>query len=153
VEVAVATACGENAQVGEPVRVACVGAIGRDDDGRLLLIRRGTEPGRGRWSVPGGRMEAGEAAVAAVSREVAEETGLQVHVGAAVGSVERPGRDGSTYVITDYVCTPTSDTRAVVPGDDAAAVAWVTDGELAAYDLVDGLYDALLAWGLLTRPD
>jgi ADP-ribose pyrophosphatase YjhB (NUDIX family) len=138
--------------VAERVPVACVGAIVRDDAGRLLLVRRRTDPGRGRWSIPGGRVRAGEDERAAVRREVAEETGLQVLAHAAVGSVERPGPDDSAYTITDYVCTLMSDPRAAIAGDDADAVAWVDDEELAAHDLVDGLYDALLAWGLLVPP-
>ena len=45
-------------------------------DGKLLLIRRGAEPSKGKWSVPGGRVEFGETLVEAVKREVREETGL-----------------------------------------------------------------------------
>ncbi|MGI8799897.1 MAG: NUDIX hydrolase, partial [Pseudonocardia sp.] len=58
--------------------VACVGAIVRDAAGRLLLVQRVNEPGAGRWSLPGGRVEPGETDQDAVVREVAEETGLQV---------------------------------------------------------------------------
>jgi ADP-ribose pyrophosphatase YjhB (NUDIX family) len=142
----------DNAVVTEPLRIPCVGGIVRDDAGRLLLIRRGTEPGLGRWSVPGGRVEPGEDDRAAVRREVAEETGLEVSAHAVVGTVERPGPGGSTYTITDYACGLASDPSAARAGDDADAVAWVADADLAGYDLVDGLYDALLGWGLVTRP-
>ncbi|MHB1912084.1 MAG: NUDIX domain-containing protein, partial [Acidimicrobiales bacterium] len=55
----------------------CVGAVVVDDD-RLLLIRRGHGPAAGEWSVPGGRVEAGETLAEAVVREVLEETGLEI---------------------------------------------------------------------------
>jgi len=50
--------------------VPCVGAVVFDDDGRLLLIRRGNPPAQGQWSLPGGRVEPGEQAVVAVLREL-----------------------------------------------------------------------------------
>jgi ADP-ribose pyrophosphatase YjhB (NUDIX family) len=59
------------------LRVDCVGGIVVDERGRLLLVRRGTEPGRGLWSVPGGRVEPGESDAEATAREVLEETGLR----------------------------------------------------------------------------
>jgi len=129
-------------------RVPCVGAIVRDETGRWLLIRRGTDPGRGQWSIPGGRVEAGESLAAAVAREVQEETGLTVTVGPVAGVVERAGRGGSTYEITDFLCTALpGDPRA---GDDADEARWVPADDLASYDLVDGLLDALRGWGLLS---
>ena len=80
--------------------VRCVGAVVFDPDGRMLLVRRANEPGRGLWSLPGGRVEPGETDVAALVREVLEETGLTVTVGRLVGRV----RIG-TYDVGDYVCT------------------------------------------------
>jgi ADP-ribose pyrophosphatase YjhB (NUDIX family) len=131
-------------------RVACAGAVVHDAAGRLLVIRRGTEPGRGRWSIPGGRCEPGEDAATTAVRETREETGLVVVAGAAAGRVERPGPGGVTYVIDDVVCTPTGGTLA--PGDDATDARWVTAAELAALPLVDGLLEALTDWTLLPRP-
>src|ERR1700722_6840361 len=93
-----------------PKRVRCVGAVLFDDAGRLLLIRRVNEPGRGRWSVPGGRVEDGETDQRAVIREVAEETGLAVEVTSWLGHVQRDGPDGTVFDIHDYSCRVTGGT-------------------------------------------
>jgi len=129
--------------------VPCAGGVVRDDAGRLLLVRRGREPGRGLWSLPGGRVEPGETAAEAVVREVREETGLDVVAGAVVGRVERPGPDGVTYGIDDLACVVRGgELRA---GDDADEVRWVTAGDLALLPLTDGLLDALTGWDVLPR--
>lgn len=129
--------------------VPCAGALVHDDTGRLLVIRRGQEPGRGLWSLPGGRCEAGEDAAAAVVREVREETGLVVRAGAVVGRVLRPGPGGVTYVIDDVACVVVGGTLAA--GDDADDARWVTAAELAALPVTDGLLDALTGWDVLPR--
>gem|GEM_PF-1482977 len=131
-------------------RVPCVGALVHDDDGRLLVVRRRHEPGAGLWSVPGGRVEAGEDDLAAVRREVLEETGLHVTVGLLVGTVVRPGPGGVLYDIRDYACA-LAVTTSPVAGDDATEVRWADRAGLKALDLVDGLWDALHDWGMLPR--
>jgi ADP-ribose pyrophosphatase YjhB (NUDIX family) len=127
-----------------------VGALVHDDDGRLLVVRRAHEPGAGRWTIPGGRVEAGESDAEAVQREVLEETSLHVVVGARVGTVLRPGLGSDVYDIRDYACALAL-TTAPVAGDDAAEVRWVTRSELLDLDLVDGLLDCLSDWGMLPR--
>lgn len=129
----------------------CVGGIVVDDSGRILLVRRGQEPAKGCWSVPGGRVEAGEDDPAATAREVREETGLRVDVAEPVGSVERDAPDGSVYAITDYRCSPAvgSDPAAVVAGDDADEVGWFTPEEVRRLPCVPGLVTALDEWGVL----
>lgn len=121
-----------------------------DDGRRLLLVRRAHDPGAGLWSVPGGRVEAGESDEQAVRREALEETGLHVTVGLLVGTVQRPGPDGAVYDIRDYACGLAVATEPVA-GDDAAEVRWVDRSELRSLDLVDGLWDALHDWGMLPR--
>ncbi|REE95889.1 NUDIX hydrolase [Thermomonospora umbrina] len=127
--------------------VRCVGAIVRDEAGRLLVIRRGRPPGEGLWSIPGGRVEPGEADAAAVAREVREETGLLVAVGARTGVVDRPGPGDATYEIHDYAATVVG--GALRAGDDAADARWVTVAELRALPTSPGLVEALTAWRVL----
>jgi 8-oxo-dGTP diphosphatase len=133
-------------------RVDCVGAIVHDDAGRLLLVRRLNPPAAGTWSLPGGRVEAGEDDVTAVAREVAEETGLLVDVGRLVGTVERDGPAGRLYVIRDYACRldPTSPTEPVA-ADDADGVTWVDRDALAALPLAPLLHETLHGWDVLPR--
>jgi len=123
-----------------------------DDRGRLLLVQRANEPGRGLWSVPGGRVEAGESDHSAVRREVAEETGLSVIVGALLGWVERPARAG-TYLIHDYACR--TDETELFPGDDAADAMWANRATFATLRaegrLTEGLAEALESWNALPR--
>lgn len=127
----------------------CAGAVVHDAAGRLLLIRRGQEPGRGLWSLPGGRCKPGESAAETAVREVREETGLDVAAGPLVGTVERPGLGGAVYVIDDVACTVLGGELA--PGDDADDVRWVDATGLALLPLVDGLLDALTGWDVLPR--
>ena len=130
-------------------RIPCVGAVITDAAGRLLLILRGHEPGKGLWSVPGGRIEPGETDQAAVIRETFEETGLTVACGPLLGAVEAPGLDGAVVDIRDYAAEVTG--GRLTPGDDAADARWVTPAELARLDadgeLVHGLLAALRTWG------
>jgi ADP-ribose pyrophosphatase YjhB (NUDIX family) len=122
-----------------------------DETGRYLLVRRGREPARGSWSVPGGRVVPGETDAEAVAREVREETGLDVEVLELVGYVERPGRDGATYAIHDYRCrlTAGSDPAAARAGADAAVVGWLHEPALRARTTSTGLVETLQEWGVL----
>jgi 8-oxo-dGTP diphosphatase len=129
--------------------VPCAGAVVHDAAGRLLLVRRGREPGRGRWSLPGGRCEPGETPAETAVREVREETGLEVVAGALVGRVERPGPGGVVYLIEDVACTVVGGELA--PGDDADDARWVDAAGLALLPLSDGLLDALTGWDVLPR--
>ncbi|OLR90142.1 NUDIX hydrolase [Actinokineospora bangkokensis] len=134
-------------------RIRCVGALVRDVHGKLLLVRRGREPGRGLWSVPGGKVEPGESDAEAVVREVAEETGLRVRPGRLVGSVLRDAPNG-VFHIHDYACAVTGgDLRA---GDDAADVRWADLAMFTTLDrsnaLIEDLFDTLRQWGELPAP-
>ncbi len=112
-------------------------------------MRRANEPGQGLWSIPGGKVEAGETDAEAVRREVAEETALLVSVGPLCGMVTRPAPRG-IFEIYDYLCEIRHGDA--VAGDDAAAVHWVDADEFAALDaaglLVDRLAATLRGWGV-----
>ncbi len=135
----------------------CVGGV-VVHDGRLLLVRRGQEPGRGLWSVPGGRLEPGETVAEGCAREVLEETGLRVVPGALVGTVERAAPDDSTYVIDDLDCAVARGVELghdglplLAAGDDADDAAWASYDDLATLPLVPLLLETLDGWGVLQR--
>lgn len=111
-----------------------VGAVVVDQD-RVLLVKRGREPLKGKWSLPGGILELGESLTKGVAREVLEETGLNVMVVELVELLDRieweSGQLGDRvryhYVIADYLCRVAGgDLRA---SSDADAVCWVERAE------------------------
>ncbi|MDX6287798.1 MAG: 8-oxo-dGTP diphosphatase [Frankiales bacterium] len=135
------------APYGKPAeRVACAGAVVRGDTGQLLLILRAQDPARGRWSLPGGRVEAGETAAEAAAREVREETGLVVRIGPVLLTVAI-----GNYDIEDFEATVVG--GQLVAGDDASDVRWCTPEELSAMErngeLTDGLLNELRRAGVL----
>ena len=130
--------------------VPCVGAVIKDEQGRLLLIKRGHEPGAGLWSLPGGRIEPGETDAAALVREMREETGLEVQAGPLLGRVRRPAPGSTVLDIRDYAATVTGGTLRA--GDDAAEARWVAVSELPSLPVTDGLVEALTDWGVLRFP-
>jgi 8-oxo-dGTP diphosphatase len=112
-----------------------VGAVVVDKAGRVLLIRRGTEPRKGEWSIPGGLIELGEPLREGVIREVAEETGLIVTPEAIVEVIDRIYRVNDDadaqiryhYVVVDYWCRVIG--GELNPSSDASEVAWVSRAE------------------------
>lgn len=123
-----------------------VGAVVVDDD-RLLLIRRGHGPAAGTWSVPGGRVEAGETVHEAVVRELREETGLDGLCGPFIGWVECIEEDGH-FVILDFRVDLLADAIPVA-GGDAAESAWVPLDEVVDRRLAPGLAEFLHDHGIV----
>jgi 8-oxo-dGTP diphosphatase len=118
-------------------------------DGRALLVRRGTEPLRGEWSIPGGLLECGETLVEGVARELHEETGLTVRVVELIEALERiffdpppdapgggaqpKGRVRYHYVILDYLCERIAGEPQ--SGGDATETAFAREEDLHLYSL------------------
>jgi mutator protein MutT len=131
----------------DPVKAPelCVGAIVVDADA-LLMVRRGHGPAAGTWSVPGGRVEAGEAMAESVVREVREETGLDVVCGELAGWVELLTDDRHLVVFDFHALVMGGE---MVAGDDAAEVAWVPTVEVGERALSPGLAELLHDQGIL----
>jgi 8-oxo-dGTP diphosphatase len=128
------------------------------ENGRALLIRRGSEPLRGQWSIPGGTLELGETLEQGVVRELKEETGLTVRIvemievfdriyedeADAAGGVALLDPSGDSpktkgprfhYVIIDYFCERIGgEARAA---SDVTDVAFASEDELAKYGLTE----------------
>ncbi|MEA2460671.1 MAG: 8-oxo-dGTP diphosphatase [Actinomycetota bacterium] len=115
-------------------------------EGRLLMVRRGHEPNKGLWTVPGGRVERGESLEDAVKREIREETGLAVEVGRLAGHLEYIGEHH--LVILDFLAQP-QDGSEPVAGDDADEVRWVPLDEIANLDCTPRFVELLTEWGVL----
>jgi 8-oxo-dGTP diphosphatase len=117
------------------------------DQMRALLIRRGSPPLEGQWSIPGGMLELGETLEQGVARELAEETGLDVKVIEILEVFERifpapPNADGKPgdasrpqyhFVILDYLCELRGGTLRA--GSDALEFAWAREEDIVKFDL------------------
>ena len=116
--------------------IPTVGAVIFDGE-RVLLVLRGKEPNKGRWTIPGGAIELGETARQAVEREVREECGIRVQAGDVVEVLDIIQRDEAGalrfhYVLIDLACRYAG--GEIVPGDDVSDVRWVRPDE---FDLLD----------------
>ncbi len=117
------------------------------ENGRVLLIRRGSEPLRGHWSIPGGTLELGESLQQGVARELLEETGLQVRVLEMIEVFDRiyvdqeeggggsPERPRFHYVIIDYFCERVAGEAHA--GSDVTELVYAGEDELHLYQLTE----------------
>jgi 8-oxo-dGTP diphosphatase len=115
-----------------PTFILGVGAViwnGRDE---VLLVRRARPPRAGEWSIPGGKIESGETIHDALRREVREETGIEVEIGALAGATDLQ-ENNCHYVLVDFTARHLSgELRA---GSDAAEARWVAPRDLNRFEL------------------
>lgn len=114
--------------------------------GHVLLIRRGSEPLKGEWSIPGGMLELGEELTAGVQRELQEETGLNVQPTECILVFDRIMREGKRvkyhYVIVDYLCRRRG--GRLRPASDVVDARWVRREDLPEYHLTAMATDVIL---------
>jgi len=113
---------------------------------RVLLIRRGGEPLKGEWSIPGGLLELGEELAQGVRRELKEETGLDVEPLEILAAFDRIFREGSRvryhYVIVDYACRLKR--GRLKPASDVLDARWVRREDLPEYHLSEKATSVIL---------
>ena len=107
-------------------------------EGQIALIKRGNEPAKGKWTVPGGLVELGESPKQAVIRETLEEVGLEVDSPTLVDVVsnvdlDEKGKVKYHYVIVDYLVHVKSGRAEAAT--DAVELRWVPFDEVENYDL------------------
>ena len=109
-------------------------------DGKVLLVRRGNEPGKGKWSLPGGRIRFGERSEEAALREMREETGLEVRLRRVVDVVDVFWRSERGELLEHFVIV---DFEAEViggelrPADDALDARWFSPEELKGLEMTE----------------
>ncbi len=113
---------------------------------KVVLVERGREPLKGRWSLPGGVVEVGELVKDALRREVKEETGLEVEVIGLIEVFERIQRDAEDrpeyhYVLLDYYCEPRG--GRLQAGSDVARAEWVRRQDVGRYPLTSGAREVI----------
>lgn len=109
-------------------------------DGRALLIRRGSPPLQGQWSIPGGTLELGETIIDGIRRELLEETGLDVRPLELIEVFDRIFRDSSGqiqyhFVIVDFLCEWIGGEPCA--NSDVCDTAWAREEELGNYSLTE----------------
>jgi 8-oxo-dGTP diphosphatase len=115
-----------------------VGAVIWNHKDEVVLIRRGKEPRRDQWSIPGGHLEWGESLHDAILREVREETALTVEIAGLIDTVDLITRDATGavtrhYVLIDFAARTVS--GELCAGSDAAEARWVAVSALDEYPL------------------
>ena len=131
-----------------------VGALVLDDDNeKILMVKRGNDPGRGKWSFPGGLVNVGEAVREAVKREIKEETGLSVKIGDLAGVIDVVIKDDDEkvqyhYVIIDFFAKRES--GEISPRSDAEDVRWIPLKDLLSLNVTRTAIDLLRKLNLLS---
>lgn len=129
--------------------IQAAGAVVTDATGAVLLVKRGHDPERGRWSTPGGSVEEGETLPQAAAREVLEETGIRVQIQHELWTLISAAGPARVYEIHDFAATYVDGD--LTPGDDADDARWVRPEELSQLPLTRELADYLARAGVAVR--
>ena len=120
--------------------IVAVAAVAVNAKGQFLLVRRGKDPGKGTWGIPGGVVELGERLEDAVKREIMEETGVAVDPLDRITILDRvyPDEEGRIrfhYIIVEYLCRAED----VIPraSDDVDSAVWITLEEAKTFPLME----------------
>jgi len=138
-----------NTSPGTPLQLPATGAsILVHVDGSAVIVKRGKEPSKGLWALPGGRQEFGETLEMTARRELLEETGLTANTIRFLQMIESMRHDEnglatSHYVLGVFLVTAISGT--LVAGDDAAEAEWITRERLTEFDFTGTTLDILEA--------
>ncbi len=122
-----------------------------DELDRVLLVRRGHAPQKGKWSLPGGSGEPGESPEQTAVREAKEETGLDVHLIGLAVTAEMSDGESRLYDIRSYFASIVGGVERA--GDDAVELRWVAKEDLHRYELTTGLMASLQVAGVLPSGD
>ena len=122
-----------------------VGAVAIKD-GKILLMKRAFEPGKGKWSIPGGLVEVGETLSDACAREMEEETGIKIHVLELINAYDmivpdEAGKIKYHYVLIDFLVKPIGGTER--PSVEVLEMKWVTYEEARQLDMTNSARKAL----------
>lgn len=126
-------------------KVAVIGRI--EHDGKVLLARRGVDPGRGLWALPGGYMDAGEMPEPALQREIREEVGLEIRVRDLVAIYPMINTGGASLgIVLAYRAEPLEPLATPVAHDDVTEVAWFRPQEVPDDLAFPSTREQIAAW-------
>ena len=139
----VCSACGF-VQFHDP-KVAVIGLVLHR--GRVLLVQRAVEPGKGKWSLPGGYMDADEMPHKALQRELHEEVGLAAHIGRLLDIFQMVNDKGAAIgIVLAFRAVPANSPEIAFAADDAQAAAWYGPEDLPEDLAFESTRELLFKW-------
>ncbi len=112
-------------------KVAVIALV--SDSGRVLLVQRAVDPAKGKWSLPGGYMDAGEMPQEALQRELREEVGLAADITALLAIYPMVNEEGARIgIVLAYQAVPAGSADIPFVADDAQAAGWYGPEEIPA---------------------